>query len=360
MKKAKKYLLFTVILTLLLLLFPVTALAEGESDGLIDKYGELIPDGLGIPTEPEELVSALGPDALLNELFSAFRGVAGRAVSFFFLLFGVSVLLSLSSGVTGELAPVIRAAASAVAALLIFMRLLPLVSEVSDTLSALSVFFSGAAPIMLTALSMSGGALSSASAATGVAVTLELSSYITRGFLFTLTFAMFFSGLAASFGGGLCTVARGVRSAFAKGVGIVSALLLGLLSLQTLIGAAKDNLALRAARYASTSTLPIVGSTVAGALSTLVGGLSYARGIIGGSAILVISLLALTPLVMLLLYKLAFFLAISFLEFSSANEGVSCLSALRDALDALIAVYIFSAVVYILETVLLLKVEVVF
>ncbi len=360
MKSGKKCLLFLVIFVALFFLASVSASAEGEGDGLIDEYENILPEGTLSGLEPEELISSLGPDALLSEFFSALSGSRGRIASFFFLLLGVSVLIALSGLVSGELAPLVRAAASSVGAFAVFLRILPLIEEIASSFSVLSGFFSSAASLLIAAVAMTGGTLSSGTAGVGVGITLELSSLLSREFLLTLVFAMFFSGLVAAFGGGLRTVARGIRSAFTRGVGILCTVLLGLLSLQTLISASADNMALRAARYASTSILPIVGSTVAGALSTLVGGLTYARGIIGGSAVLVIALIALSPLAVLLLYKLCFFLAVTFLEFCSAEEGAACLLALRDALDALIAVYVITSVVYILELVLLLRVEVVF
>ncbi|MBQ7363030.1 MAG: hypothetical protein IJW48_05815 [Clostridia bacterium] len=358
MKNGKKCLLFVIILVALFSLSCITVLADGEGEALIDEYREAVPEGTLPVTDPEELISSLGLDALLHELAAALSSSRGRIVSFFFLLLGVSVLIALAGSVSGELAPLVRAAASTVGAFAVFLRIMPLIEEISESLSVLSGFFSATAPILLSAVAMGGGTLSAGTAGIGVGLTLELSSLFSRSFLMTLVIAMFFSGLVSAFGGGLRTVARGVRSAFTKGVGIVCTVLLGLLSLQTLISASSDNMALRAARYASTSILPIVGGTVAGALSTLVGGLTYAKGVIGGSAVLIIALTALTPLVMLLLYKLCFFLAIGFLEFCAADEGVACLSALRDALDALIAVYVITCVVYILEIVLLLKVEV--
>ncbi len=353
----KKCLLFLLLFVTLFLASGVFALAEGEADTLIGEYLEIMPEGTA---DPDELISLLGPDALLRELLSGLTRERSRIVSFFLLLIGLSVLIAISGNVSGELAPLIRASASSVAALAIFERLLPLISEIAETFSVLSGFFSSVAPILISAVAMGGGASTSGTASLGVGITLAITELFSRELLMTLAVAMFFSGLAGSFGGGLRTVSRGIRSAFTKGMGLVSTVLLGLLSLQTLISAAADNMALRAARYASVSTLPIVGSTVAGALSSLVGGLAYAKSVIGGSAILVIATTAITPLAMLLLYKLCFFLAITFLEFSASDEGVACLSAIRDALDALIAVYVVTAVVYILELSLLLRVEVVF
>lgn len=353
----KKCLLFLLLLALFLSVGSVTVLAEGEADGLLEEYRELMP---GEDTDPEELISSLGPDALLRELLSGISGERSEIVSFLLLLIGLSVLIALSGNLTGELSALVRAAASTVASLAIFERLFPLIDEVSETLTAVSGFFSSLAPLLISAVAMGGGTLTSGTASLGIGLTLELSGLFSREFLMTLTVAMFLSGLAAGFGGGLGTVSKGIRSLFTKGIGLISTVLLGLLSLQTLISAASDNMALRAARYASVSTLPIVGSTVAGALSTLVGGLSYAKSVIGGSAVLIIAVTALTPLAILLIYKLCFFLAIGFLEFCSSGEGVACLSAMRDALDALIAVYTVTVVVYILELVLLLRVEVVF
>ena len=110
---------------------------------------------------------------------------------------------------------------------------------------------------------------------------------------------------------------------------------------------------MRAARYAAGGLIPTVGSAVSGAISTLVGGLSAVGGIIGASSVFVISAMALSPLVMLLLYRLAFYLASLVGEFS----GFRCeaVEAFSSALDTLVSVYAVTTTVYILEIILLIS-----
>jgi stage III sporulation protein AE len=358
MKKANKYLQFVIILLVLLSVLSVGALAESNAeDQIINEYKEILPDGQDKFSE-NDVISYLGFDSMLSEIKSALSGQRGRVLSFFCILIGISVLMALAGVVNGDLAPIVRSTVSALSALVIFSRILPLCREISDSLNTVTGFFSSFVPIICSAVAMGGGSATSSSALLGMGLTLEISSHFTERFLIMLVFAMFLSGIVSAYGGGLRTVARGIRTAFTKGLALLSTVLVGMISLQTVISSGVDNMAMRTARYATTSIIPIVGGTVSGALSTLVGGVAYAKGVIGGSAVAVILSMALSPLVLLLMYKLAFFIAISFLEFCSMDEGVLCLSGMRDALDALISVYVMTMVVYILEIVVILMIEV--
>ena len=110
-----------------------------------------------------------------------------------------------------------------------------------------------------------------------------------------------------------------------------------------------------AGQYAASGMIPIVGNTVASTLATLAGGLALVKSTVGVGAIAVIISLALAPLVSLLLYRLAFTVAIVFLELFGSCDGVRSFSAFRSALDALSAVYSVSVVVCIIEIVIFLK-----
>jgi stage III sporulation protein AE len=122
-----------------------------------------------------------------------------------------------------------------------------------------------------------------------------------------------------------------------------------------MIASASDTAYLRAAKYAASGMIPIVGGTVSSALATLAGGLSYVKSAVGVSAALVIVLTAISPMVALLLYRLAFSFCLSILEFMGSSGGVRVFSAFRTAFDTLISVYAVSAVVYITEIVIFLK-----
>ena len=146
-----------------------------------------------------------------------------------------------------------------------------------------------------------------------------------------------------------------MKSFFSWGIGILCAVSTAALAIQSVVASAKDSASLRAARYAASGLIPIVGSTVASALSTLAGGLAYAKSTVGATSIAVILTLALVPLASLLMYRLALSLVITFLNFADCSGGVRCFSAFRSALDSLTAIYSLSMIVCILEIVIFMK-----
>ena len=96
MKKIKKCLQFCAIFALMIGVLPICAAAEGEDvDRLLDDYREIIPGELS-ELRLEDVVSLLGPDALLSELLSALRGEGGRLLSFLLLLRKVTRILILT------------------------------------------------------------------------------------------------------------------------------------------------------------------------------------------------------------------------------------------------------------------------
>jgi stage III sporulation protein AE len=110
-----------------------------------------------------------------------------------------------------------------------------------------------------------------------------------------------------------------------------------------------------AAKYAASGMIPVVGSTVAGALSTLASGLSYAKGIIGVGAIVVIVGIIISPLVLLLLHRLALSLALILADFLGVSGASRIFGAFRASFDSLIAVYALCSVLYIFNAVLFMK-----
>ena len=356
MKKIKKCLQFCAIFALMIGVLPICAAAEGEDvDRLLDDYREIVPGELS-ELELDDVVSLLGPDALLSELLSALRGEGGRLLSFLLLLVGVSVLISVVRVLPEGVGSAVRPAVSALGSFLILSSVLPLAGEVASALSAVSSFFAALIPIGAGVLALEGSVLASSTSSVGMALTLEVCSLFTERFLLLLVFCMFVAGAARSFGGPAARLLGSIRTVFTRGLTLLSTVFVGLLSMQTLISGVGDNMTMRAARWAAGSMIPMVGGTVAGTLSSVMGGAAYAKGLIGGSAVAVIVALAASPLVLLLGYKLCFFIAESLLSFSDGAEGSAAVGGLRDALDCLIAVYVISVMLYLIEIAVMLAV----
>ena len=338
-------------------LFSVSASAD-EPEDVLEDFSSIIPQGVDISID--DLGSALGVEAMLDRIGAAIADRAGDAVGFFLLLLGFAVVISITShtslGSDGALDSAVQVAVSAIAAASIFAALYDVCAALEQGLTTVVDFFSSAIPIF-TLISTSSGAVSTAGAqAFNMNLTLALIEKFCTGALLPAAFAIFSLGFTASISeGGVGNVAKGVKSAFMWGVGLVGSLLAAIIAMQSVVASAADNAALRAARYAASGMIPIVGSTVASALSTLGGGMAYLKSTVGMGSVAVILALSIAPLVSLLLYRLAISACLTFLEFSGSTVGVRCYSAFRAALDTLIAVYSTSVLVCIIEVVIFVK-----
>ena len=163
-------------------------------------------------------------------------------------------------------------------------------------------------------------------------------------------------GLAAAVGGEATgNIGKYSRNLFMWIFGIATALIMGFLSLQTLISTASDSAAMRTAKYVASGYLPLVGGTVSASLSTLAAGLSYAKGVVGASAIIVLVMLFMSPLLLAFSYRISLSLASGFAGLLGISSAEKSFSSFRSAFDILIALYSLSCILYIFEIVLFIK-----
>lgn len=351
----KKYIkIITIVVIFALFTLPVAA--NEVPEGYLSEFDGILPEGYEDFSDADKLSSLVGIDALLSVIIGAVTGEGTALGAFFLLLLGTLALSHLAAAFKTPLSDTVDAAVSTVSALLVFGALFPVFSEAMQTVTALSSFFSLAVPIMTGITLAGGGVASSAVQAVGMNFTVSIvGALASRAFVCVAAFA-FSLGLISSFGDeGAAALSRGVRSVFGWLLGIVTALVVGALSLQTVISSATDSAAMRAAKYAAQGIIPVVGGTVSGALSTLATGLSYAKDIIGSGAIGVMLVSSLSPLVVMLLYRLALSVAASLADTLSSGGAMRSLSAFRFAADTVIALYSLSVLTYIFEIILFMK-----
>lgn len=359
----KKILIVISMMAIFIPLFSLGTMAfdsEGTAEEYWQDFLDAVPDGTNSPQNEDELLSGVGFDSLIAELLGAVKLGTGSAVSLFILLFGIAVIISVTESAppfeNPSLSRHTAAGISVISAVLIFGKIGPICFSVREGLEELSAFFSALIPV-LTGIMTAGGNISSAATQSfNMNITLAAVSYVCTELLLPLVFALFSLAMAASMElGTVGAVAKSVKGLFMWILGISSTVVIASITMQSVVAGAKDSAYLRAARYAASGMIPVVGSTVSSALAALSGGLSYVKTTVGMSAVLVIIILAVSPLINILLHRLAFSLSISFLELISSGGGARVFSAFRSALDALLSVYVVSVIVYITEIVVFMK-----
>lgn len=347
----KIVILLTIIVVFLLL--SIKSSAEERIDGYLSDFEKIVPDELSEAVgDSDSLGEAVGFRALLSEILSVIGNNRGQVIEFFSVLLGCAILIALSSSVSGGAANAVGVICSA----LVFSSVSRFFSSVVLSIEEINEFFSAMIPIAVGVTALGGGVASASSLGGGMMISLSIIERVAEPiFSAVCGFGLAMSLLAAFGNDAVASVTRGVKNLFSWIVGIATALITGTLALQTVIGTATDSTAMRAARYAASGMIPVVGSTVSGALSTLAAGLTYAKSFIGVGAIFVIVTLALSPLIMLLLYRFALSAVITLSDFIGIGGSAKIFSAYRFVIDSVVTLYSLSALVYVLEIILFIK-----
>ncbi len=345
---------------LLMFNLPIYPRKGDTPEDFVGDFEEILPPGLENLGDGDGIVSSVGFDTLLEGLISAFRYESGGVLAFFLLLIGFSVLIAIaelsSELFDARLSSGLRTAVGAVTTFSIFSPFVRLVAEAGESFSALSDFFSALIPI-ITGLTAFGGAGGTAGvAALNMNISLSVIGRVVTELLLPLTTLVFsLSMVSFSPDGGGTGLAGAVRSAFLFIIGAVSTLLLASAGIQSFLTSSYDSITLRTVKYAVSGSIPIVSGTVSGAFSALCAAVSGAITSIGCASVVVILSLVSVPLISMLLYRFALTLSLAFLNFLGVKWGSQPISALRSAFDLLIAVYIMSALVYIIEIAIVMK-----
>ena len=329
--------------------FGLTVSADSDPNQYINDFDNIVPE------EYKDLwgdtsVTLIGPDAVLYELTSAFRSSVGRVGSLFLLLLGGLAIGGAAQSVTGKLSDSVGVGTSVVIISASLGISISVIEEVRSALSLMQSFFAAFIPIA-TAVSCSSGAVSTAAAqAMGMNVTLSLLGLLTEPFFTVIAGFGMTVALITSFGdGSLSSFGAGVKRFFLWVIGLAGVLIMGMMSLQSFVAGARDSARMRAAKYAAGSLIPVVGNTVSGALGTLVGGLSYAKSMIGAGGVVITTAIVLSPLVMLLLYRTAVSVLASLGSYIGASGISRAYGALREAFDLFISVYAVAAILCVFE-----------
>lgn len=354
-----------IILLLTVGMFGVKASAEETSseqltrdsvDSLIGDFESILPPGTEGLSDISNSADALGIEFLFGEIIKTVKGGYTSFFTFFLLLVGIALLVFIASSCPGNMSGYCKGAASLIGGAIIFERLFFLVKEVSVSLSSINDFFSALIPIA-TATELLGLSAATASAESlGMAMTLGIYSSFSGKFLLSLSGILLVVCALSHVEPELFQrLGKSIKGAIVTLLGALTTLIGVTFSLQNLITSRADSGTIRTARYAISGMIPLVGNTVSGALGTLLGSVSYAKGVIGGGAIAVIVVMACAPLVTLLVYRLTLLGATFLSELASVGGAAGLFKSFLDAIDVLIAIYSLTALVYVVEIAVFLK-----
>ncbi len=153
---------------------------------------------------------------------------------------------------------------------------------------------------------------------------------------------------------GLTELAGSIKKTVNWALGLISTVFVGALGLQSAVGASSDGVTMKAARFAVSSTVPVVGGALAEAMSSAAGYLGLLKNVTGAFGIAAGAAIFLPIVVELALWRFGLGIAAVFAETAGAS-GISRASrAAGDVLEMLLALTLSLLLIMIVATGILL------
>lgn len=142
-------------------------------------------------------------------------------------------------------------------------------------------------------------------------------------------------------------LSKAVKKTYLFLLGILMTVFAAVMGAQTALASKADTLASRAAKYAVSSFIPIVGGTVGDSLKTVAASVEYIRGAVGITAIIIILLLLMPTILSLIFNRLAIIICGSAASMLGCEREEKLLDEISSIYGYMIAVSSFCSVLFI-------------
>ncbi len=180
------------------------------------------------------------------------------------------------------------------------------IKEVTAYFQTLSTITTALIPLMAGLYAMGGNVTAAVASTTGLSLYLTvIEQLIIKSIVpfcgICLAFAMMRSLDPAL---RLGTLSDTIKKNYTTFLAFLMMLLSGMLAAQNVLGAGKDSIAMRSAKFAAGNMIPVVGGSISELLRTVSTGVGYLRGTVGICAVILLLLTILPTLIELLLVRL--------------------------------------------------------
>ena len=358
MKKVCKRCVFLLALLLVLPLFclPASAEAEDEANSAYDTFRGAIPEEVAtfLPNDffegsledsEQTMRESVSVGAILNSVGRALGLSIGDAVRLLANVTGLLVLSALFRSLCGEekagLSRAFTFCSTLALTLLLFTLQKDSFLQVERYFTAMKGVATAFLPLMGSLYAMGGNVRAAAVNHSVISAFLTLLETFCAGTVLPIAgICLSLSLLDATTGGriSLRSLAGFIKRSYTLSLSFLMLLLCGVLGLQTTLAKASDTIALRTARFAAGSFLPVVGGSVSETLRTVAASVEYLRGVAGTGAILVLFYTFLPTFISVLLTRTAFLLSASIAKLLHCENEEKILSELASVFGYFLAI----------------------
>ena len=152
----------------------------------------------------------------------------------------------------------------------------------------------------------------------------------------------------------------GFTSGIKKGIqwtlGFIMTIFVGLITIQSIVGTSADNIGIRVAKFAASSFIPVIGSAISEAYTTVKGSLGLLRSGVGTFGIVVLLLTILPPLISVIAIKISVSIASFVGELLGVKKVTLLLKNTSSVLSIAISLLTCFALMLIVSTAIIMMV----
>ena len=233
-----------------------------------------------------------------------------------------------------------------------------IISAIGETVMEIMLALSQGANFMLAFIPIfagfmaTSGQLTSAGVFNGVFLTAsQLFSQIGVNFLLPISSTILGISIAGSVNSEIKVenIAKTIKVTINWILGLLMTVFIGLLSVQSLVANSADSVLMKTTKFAVSSGVPIVGSSVAEAVGAIYTSVSLIKNSVGTFGIIACIVLIAPPIFALLSYKLAVMLSSGICELFGADRLASMLKSASEVLSITLAVMICFIVISVIS-----------
>ncbi len=324
------------------------------TDVVPPSVAERLPDGIKNGGEID--TDTLGFDFIFKEILDDIASALSPAAVSLSTLLGMLMLSSAAK----LLCPNIKSGISIVSCTVIGTYIIASEAEtavaVEGFASTVSTFVTAITPLFSAMFFSSASTLTGSVASAGFlffsAVTEFISAYI---FVPICKASIGFAVVNAVGGGTTSHIFKTVKEIFTFALSALAVIYIAVLSYQTSLAAAADTVAARSVKFALSSSIPIVGSTLGDAVRTTAAGISVIKSTSGALGTAVMILLASPVFVRLVISSTVYSLAAFAAEMTGCERERELFSEMKNVLGFALATLAVISLVFIISTAIFIK-----
>ena len=364
--------IITAVLTLMLFSFSVSA-EEISLDDLAEEYGineisEALPYDAesflrdkGISPDDPDSITKLTPKTVISYMWEKLKYSAAAPVRLFGIVLSVIILGAASGAAADSLGNkgsigIYRTITVMITIIITVPSMETCIKNAAQTLKCGSEFMLCYVPVFAGISAAAGNAASSLSYNAIVLLIAEISVNIASDMLMpviSVCMAMnIIDAVNPTFS--LSSVTGLMKKMTTLLLGFGMTVFTGLLSIQSIVGASADTLGVKAAKFVVSNFVPVVGSAVADAYSTMRSGLGLLRGAAGAFGIIALCVTLLPPVLETLCLYLAMTAGEAAAEMFGVKELGTFFKGAASVLSLTAAVLACFGVMFVISTVILM------